>query len=86
MNVWTTNVKSADPRRRLTRRDNCFLVGKRAQTLEPNQASAAWYHLGSLLEQMGSFDLPKFRHLIRAIRITTIRGKRLDPTHPIRKD
>lgn len=64
----------------MTRRDTCHLVGKRAQTLQPNQASAAWYHLAELIEGMGDLDIPKFRHLLHAVRITTIHAKQLDPT------
>jgi hypothetical protein len=62
----------------MTRRDQCHLVGKRAAKLDPMQAAAAWYYLAGRVEAMGAverMDIPKFRHLLRAVRRATILAK-----------
>lgn len=59
----------------MTRRDKVFLVGKRATKLSKNQSAWAWHVLASQLELFGDMDMPKFRQLLRAIRVATIAGK-----------
>jgi hypothetical protein len=56
----------------MTRRDQCYLVGKRAARLKRRQAATAWLQLAYMLQEMGELDIPKYRHLIRAIRRATI--------------
>lgn len=58
----------------MTRRDRCHLIGLRASRLTKAQAAAAWNELARSLEEMDLLDIPKFKHLIRAIRLATIRG------------
>lgn len=67
----------------MTRRDLCYLVGKRAFKLHPNQAAAAWYRFATLVEGFGERDIPKFRDLLGAMRHSTIKAARHDPTIPI---
>lgn len=59
----------------MTRRDTCYLVGRRAAGLTTREAAAAWWDLACRLEAMGEMDLPKFRHLLKQIRLATITGK-----------
>lgn len=59
----------------LPRSDKCYLVGKRAMTLNYQQAARAWYRLSADVEAMGDTDMPKFKHLLRAIRTATIGAK-----------
>lgn len=59
----------------MTRRDRCYLTGIRAAKLSPTQAARAWASLGQALEQLGLVDMPKFKHLLSAIRKATIIGK-----------
>jgi hypothetical protein len=59
----------------MTRRDKCQLVGKRASQLRTRQAAESWWHLASQLEGMWQLDMPKFKHLIVAIRRATIKGR-----------
>ena len=61
----------------MTRRDQCYLVGRRALTLNPDEAALAWKALASQLEEMGKRDMPKYADLIRAVRASTITGKHL---------
>ena len=59
-----------------TRRDLCFVIGRRAAKLSNNQAVYAWLQLANQLEHnMGGMDVPKFHDLLAAIR-TGIRGAR----------
>lgn len=58
------------------RRDMCYLVGRRAQTLTPTQAAIAWNFLALRLEDLQDKDVPKFSNLITTIRAATIIGKR----------
>lgn len=51
---------------KISRRDRCYLVGRRGQRLNPAQAAAAWYHLSERIEGMGDLDLPKFNDLFHA--------------------
>lgn len=59
----------------MTRRDRCHLVGKRAGMLKRREAANAWYAAARAIEDMGVMDLPKFRHLLAAIRNATITAK-----------
>jgi len=57
----------------MTRRDLCHLIGKRAALLPPNQAALAWQSLAEhLRDELGMMPLPKFKHLLRAVRTATI--------------
>lgn len=64
------------PKKQLPRRDKCLLAGKRAGMLSDSQSALAWKLLA--LEVMGTseLDMPKFKHLLRAIRKATIKAKR----------
>lgn len=67
---------------RLTRRDRCYLVGKRALTLTDREA--AWRIVAELLnEEMAERDVPKFEDLIGAIRGATIGIKFRYRNHPV---
>jgi hypothetical protein len=61
----------------MTRRDKCFLTGKRALQLSPNQATAAWRHMALFVERMGDKDIPKFADMLAAFRVATILGKQV---------
>lgn len=53
----------------MTRRDQCYLVGRRAKKIENLAVAAnAWSKLADKLIAMGEMDVPKFRHLLHAIR------------------
>lgn len=65
------------PRRRLPRRDLCHATGRRAGKLNQRQAARAWTILAQRLEALGEMDLPKFRHLLEAIRSATVGGRRM---------
>jgi hypothetical protein len=67
----------------MTRRDQCYFVGKRAYRLHPVRAGYAWYYLATRLEEMGNMDVPKFRHLLHTVRKATILAAKLDTTIPI---
>lgn len=60
----------------MTRRDRCYLVGKRAARLSRNQSVVAWHILAMYLDRCADMDIPKFRDLLRAIRIGTIEGRK----------
>jgi hypothetical protein len=62
----------------MTRRDQCYLVGRRARTCNIAQCVAAWLDLSQRVEKMGDMDIPKFRDLIRAVRLATIAGKMIN--------
>ena len=64
----------------MTRRDRCYLVGRRAKRLEPPQAAIAWDELATLVENFGDRDMPKFDDLLKAIRTATIEGAQV-PKH-----
>lgn len=61
-------------KQKCTRRDKCHLAGIRAARLTPEQAARAWAYLAGLLDDMGTIDVPKFKHLFSAIRESTIKG------------
>lgn len=67
---------------KLARRDKCGLTGSRALRLTDAQAVAAWRSLADELLGLGDTDVPKFKHLLRAIRKATITGRRRHPSHP----
>jgi hypothetical protein len=60
----------------MTRRDQCYLVGRRASFLVGAQAATAWSALAQRLEAMSEMDIPKFRDLLTAIRTATIVARR----------
>lgn len=62
--------------KRVCRRDLCYIVGIRAARLNPMEAATAWSLLAGQLEELGDEELPKFKHLISAIRTATIQAKR----------
>jgi hypothetical protein len=57
---------------KLPRRDLVHLTGKRAMLLSDQQATIAWFNLASRLEDMDRMDMPKFKHLLAAVRSSTI--------------
>lgn len=59
-----------------TRRDLCFVIGRRASRLTPPAAAKAWESLARQLEAMGSRDVPKFADVASAIRTATIAARR----------
>ena len=61
----------------MTRRDQCYVVGRRAQTLNATEAALAWKALGIQIEDLGKKDMPKYFDLIRAVRAATICGRHL---------
>lgn len=68
-----------------TRRDMCYLVGRRAGRLNTVQAAQAWAFLARNMERMGELDVPKFSDLITTIRaatIHTLRKSPVDNSHP----
>jgi hypothetical protein len=62
----------------LTRRDLCDLVGQRAARLSDRQSINAWRELAREIERLGDVAgparTPKFRDLLAAIRLATIKG------------
>jgi hypothetical protein len=60
----------------MTRRDRCYLVGRRAEWLSPMHAAQAWWKLSRELQELGEKDVPKFNDLLTAIRRITIEVKR----------
>lgn len=63
----------------MTRRDRCYLIGRRAGQLGYYQAAKAWFILAADLEAMGERDLPKFNELLGSIRVATIAARQLKP-------
>lgn len=59
-----------------TRRDRCYLIGRRAAKLTPHQAALAWYKLAQLVEALGEKDVPKFNDLLIAFRVANLRALR----------
>lgn len=59
-----------------TRRDRCYLIGRRCQRLDPAQAAAAWYHFAERLERFGEMDVPKFNDILIACHVAAIRARR----------
>lgn len=55
-----------------TRRDRCYLFGRRGQKLPGKQMIKAWQCLSVTLEMMGDMDMPRFEHLLEAFRYATI--------------
>lgn len=75
---------------KLTRRDRCYLVARRASRLTHREASWAWMHLCSLLASFGQEErirLPKFNELLDAIRTATVQGRRVaDANYWVERD
>jgi len=61
----------------MTRRDRCWLNGRRAYLLKQEQAAHAWQALAEGLAALGDKDVPRFDDLMAAIRRATVRGKHL---------
>lgn len=59
----------------MTRRDRCYLIGRRAAKLNDEQAAKAWKFLASRLDKLGDKDVPKFTDLLVAIRMATLAGR-----------
>jgi len=57
-----------------TRRDRCYLFGRRAFRLNPRQAATAWASLAQAVENLGSKDVPKFNDLLNGFRKATLEG------------
>lgn len=71
-----------------TRRDRCYVIGRRAQKLIPSQAARAWLALARALERMGEKDVPKFNDLLASIHAAHLRQTNYRPmtrTQKIRK-
>lgn len=60
----------------LTRRDRCYVFGRRALRLPPPQAAEAWYAFAEKVEAMGALDIPKFNDVLIAFRVATIRARK----------
>jgi hypothetical protein len=60
----------------LTRRDRCYLFGRRAAKLAPAEAAIAWRVLAGRVEAMGDMDVPKFNDLLISIRVATVAARR----------
>lgn len=64
----------------LPRRDQVYLVGRRMMKMRPSQRLMAWELLALRLQVMGSeeqYGLPKYRDLVKAIRLSTIYAKNI---------
>lgn len=60
----------------MTRRDLCYLVGKRARRMNRTEAARAWRALAEGLEcELAGRDMPKFNDILDTIRSATIKGK-----------
>lgn len=62
----------------MTRRDKCWLVGRRAKKI--NQAivaAQAWATLAEKIEDMGDMDMPKFNDLLNAVRQSHLHAVKL---------
>ena len=60
---------------RMTRRDKCYLAGKRARLLNMQEAHAAWAVMADYLVEYGEKDVPRFDDLMLAIRRATISAR-----------
>lgn len=60
----------------ITRRDRCYLFGRRGRKLNQLQAAEAWWAFPEKLEEMGDMDIPKFKHLLIAFRDATVLAKK----------
>lgn len=60
----------------MTRRDKCYFIARRMKKLNTEQAALAWNALAHKLEDdLSVMDLPKFRHLLKSVRLATMVGK-----------
>ncbi len=66
----------------LTRRDLCFLVGKRAAKLSREESANAWQFLSGWVESLGDADVPKFTNLIDGMRQATIVARHSEKNSP----
>lgn len=60
----------------LTRRDRCYLIGRRAFRLSPAQAAAAWFHFAGKVEALGDRDVPKFNDLLIGFHVSAKLARR----------
>lgn len=61
-------------RKKIPRRERCYVVSKRARLLEGRNAARAWMELAIILDRLSDKDVPKFDDLLKAIRTATIKG------------
>lgn len=61
----------------MTRRDRCYLFGRRAARLTSAQAAEAWFEFSSRIEELGEADVPKFNDMLIAFRAATVRARRV---------
>ncbi len=66
----------------MTRRDLCYLVGRRAARLSFTQSAKAWQSLARSLEGLSDKDIPKFHDVMDAVRVATIVARQ--PVKPTR--
>lgn len=62
----------------LTRRDACYFYGRRGNTLNSEEAAAAWWFLSGYLSELGEADIPdipKFADMLIGYRQATIEAK-----------
>lgn len=62
-------------RRKIPRRELCYIIGRRAFNLTVNEGARAWFDMATSLESLAHKDVPKFNDLVRAIRRATIQAK-----------
>lgn len=63
----------------MTRRDMCYMVGKRGARLTGKRAEKAWECLCRQVEALGEKDMPKYFDLLVAIRAATLASIKLVP-------
>lgn len=63
-------------RKHLPRRSVIDAVARRAAKLSDGEAAAAWRELAGQLDDLAITPLPKYRHVVDAIRKATITGKK----------
>lgn len=59
----------------MTRRDRCYLIGRRGLRLTSYQAVKAWFHLADQIERMGDKDVPRFNDLLIAFEVAAVKAK-----------
>lgn len=63
----------------MTRRDRCYVLGRRIAHATSKEAAVAWLLLAVKLELMGEMDVPKFNDLTQAIREAHLEAKHERP-------
>lgn len=61
--------------KKLSRRDRCYLIGRRGKTLSEKNMANAWGLLCQSMVELGERDVPKFEDVIAAIRTATVRAR-----------